>query len=263
MGTPAIVTMTTDFGIQGHYVGAMKGALLSVNPYVQIVDINHEVTSHDLLHGAFTLQCAYSYYPSQTVHLVVVDPGVGSERRGLILISENYFFVAPDNGVLSLVARQEKIIKSISIESDRYFRRPVSSTFHGRDIFAPVAGWLARGVDADEFGPRVDDIVHLNLPPVRPLEAGLEGEVLHIDKFGNIITNLRPEQMAGALEGRQVRFVLNGREVKQVVESYAEAGQDEIVALVGSSQYYEIAAREKSAAVLLGAKRGMKVELRF
>lgn len=261
----ALVTMTTDFGLREHYVGAMKGSLLSVNPDVTIVDISHEVAAHDLLAGAFTLRCAYQYFPARTIHLVVVDPGVGSERRGLVMVTDEYYFVAPDNGVLSLVAEREDVRRVISIEAEHYFRQPVSATFHGRDIFAPVSGWLAKGIDPENFGPPLDDFVRLSLPPVQEREGGFQGHVLHIDKFGNGITSFSVEEVGAAVEKcGQPRFQVNGHTVTRLVSNYSEVEQaDEVFALVGSSGFYELAAQKKSAAVLLGLRRGMKVDLQI
>lgn len=260
----SLITFTSDFGTREYYVGAVKGAILNLHPEATIVDISHEVASHDLLEGAFTLLCAYSYFPTKTIHLVVVDPGVGSKRRGVIVSTEHFYFVAPDNGVLSLIYNRENVSRVVSIESEHYFRRPVSPTFHGRDIFGPVAAWLAKGIDIGNFGPQVEDYVRLALPqPRKVAENRLQGVVLHIDKFGNIITNLAPEQIRSGLgrEPRPSRFFLDGREIAHHYRFYAEAGPDEVFFLLGSSGYYEIATLKKPAARLLNARRGARVEV--
>lgn len=262
-GAP-IITLTTDFGSRESYVGALKGSILSVCSEVNLVDITHEVSSHDLLEGAFTLLCAYSYFPPKTIHLVVVDPGVGSSRRGIIIATDSFSLVGPDNGILSLVCGRERVSRVISIESEQYFRRPVSSTFHARDIFGPVAAWIARGVRLTEFGPEVSDYTQLPLPqPQKLAENRVEGVVLHIDKFGNIITSLSPEGVHRVLgqERLPAKFVLDSQEISCHYRFYSEATSNKVFSLIGSSGYYEIAALKQPAAQILNAKRGAKIQL--
>ena len=259
-----IITFTSDFGSREYYVGSVKGAILSACPSANIVDLSHSVASHDLLEGAFTLLCSYSCFPPRTIHLVVVDPGVGSERKSILVVTENYYFIGPDNGVLSLVYEKEEVSRVISIEAEHHFRQPVSPTFHARDILGPVAGNLARGFQPDKFGPEIKEFTRLTLPAPRKVSEGrLEGIVLHVDKFGNLITNLSPPA-AAHLMGRQVspaEFQLGDRKVSCHVEYYAQAPQSELVSLVGSSGFYEIAALKKPAARLLNAHRGTKVRM--
>jgi len=261
-----IITFTSDFGSREHYVGAVKGVLLGVCPNATIVDISHDVGSHDLLEAAFVVAAAYPFYPPRTVHLVVVDPTVGSSRRGIIALTDSAYFVAPDNGVLSLVYASEPVVRVVAIEADHYFRKPVSATFHGRDVFAPVAGRLAGGADIDRFGSAVSDYVKFALPPVHQLTANkLEGIVLHIDKFGNAITNITPGEVK-RLIGRDARPALirvNGKEITAYRRYYSESNADEFFSLLGSTGYYEIAAAKKPAARLLEIKRGSKVEVEF
>ena len=264
MATDPIITFTSDFGNREYYVGAVKGTILNICPSARIVDVSHEVSSHDLLEGAFTLVCTYAHYPAKTIHLVVIDPGVGSKRRGIIVSTDHYYFVAPDNGVLSLLDCQENINRVISIETERYFRRPISPTFHARDIFGPVAAWIARGIDIANFGPDVKDYCRLKLPPVQKLsENRLGGVVLHIDKFGNVITNISPREVSALLgpERTLVRFLANGQEITAHCRFYAEAPGGKIFSLTGSSGYYEIAAFKQSAAKLLNLKCGGEVQL--
>ncbi len=264
MHSAPVITFTSDFGTREYYVGAVKGTVLSACPEARIVDVSHDVASHDLLEGAFTLLCAYSSFPSRTIHLVVVDPGVGSSRRAIIAVTENYFFVGPDNGVLSLVYQHDEVSRVISIEAEHHFRQPVSPTFHGRDIFGPVAGKLAHGIAPDKFGPEVKDFVRLSLPqPTRVAQDQVEGVVLHIDKFGNIITNLSPQAVAKAI-GRTARpqaFALGEHRVSKHVAYYAQASGDQLFSLLGSSGFYELAAMRKPAARIMGAKRGAKVRM--
>lgn len=264
MPAEPIITFTSDFGNREYYVGAVKGAILSVDPQACIVDITHEIASHDLLEAAFTLLCAYSTFPHRTIHLVVVDPGVGSQRRGIIVVTDNYCFVGPDNGAFSLIYNREHVSRVISIEAEHYYRRPVSATFHGRDIFGPVVGWMARGIEVGNFGPEVVDYVRLSLPPSRKVgDHQIEGWVLHVDKFGNIITSLSPEEVRMCLgaERRPSRFLIDSQEISRHCRYYSEAGPEELFSLVGSSGYYEIAAQKKSAARLLNVKRGAKIQL--
>ncbi len=264
MSDNPIITFTSDFGSREHYVGAVKGVLLGACPNATIIDISHEVGSHDLLDAAFVLAGAYPFFPPRTVHLVVVDPTVGSNRRAIAACTESAYFVAPDNGVLSLVYAREPVMRVVAIEADHYFRKPVSPTFHGRDVFAPVAGRLAGGTDIDNFGPPITDYVKFALPPVQKVtENKLEGIVLHIDKFGNAITNITPEEVK-RLTGREARPAVvrvNGKEITANRRYYSESNADEFFSLLGSTGYYEIAAAKKPAARLLEIKRGNKVEL--
>src|SRR6266567_4688587 len=181
-----MITLTTDFGLTEHYVGAMKGVIHSINPVVQMADITNSVQSFDILDGAIAISQAYSYFPNGTVHLVVVDPGVGGQRRPILATIGEHLFVAPDNGILSLVYEREERITVRHITSEHYFRHPVSNTFHGRDVFASVAGYMTKGVEITKFGDEIKDYVRFAAP--RPKSSGpnsWKGVVLKIDKFGN------------------------------------------------------------------------------
>lgn len=262
--TARIVTFSSDFGTRDYYVGAVKGAILGLNPEVNIIDLNHDVPSHDILAGAFVLAGSYDLFPSGTIHLAVVDPGVGSSRRGLVVSTERHLFVVPDNGLLSLVYQRETVSQVISIESEHYFRRPVCPTFHARDIFGPVAAWLSRGIDPSKFGPPVTDYRRLTLPAVTRTDQGeIEGRVVHVDKFGNVITSLRAEDLPGR-DGAPGSFIcsFNGRTIRQLHRYYDEGSSEEPFLIVGSSGYLEIALSRRPASALLEARRGMKVTLR-
>ncbi len=257
-----IITLTTDFG-EGYYAGATKGAILDVCPQACIVDITHQITSHDVLEASFSLLCSYPYYPPHTVHLVVVDPGVGSERRGLIVSAGQQIFVGPDNGVFSLVYNREQVDKVICIDSSRHFRAQVSSTFHGRDVFGPVAAWLARGNPMESFGEETEDYVGGTVLPVQKIgENLLEGMVIHVDKFGNVITSFSPADISDLL-GRTgtPKFFVKGKEISRQYEFYAEAEPGEVFSLVGSSGYYELAAHREPASAILDVNRGERIEL--
>jgi S-adenosylmethionine hydrolase len=264
MATP-LITFSSDFGTREHYVGAVKGVLLSTNPDVQIVDLFHDVPSHDILAGAFSVAGSCPLFPSGTIHLVVVDPGVGSSRRGLIASTEKHLYVAPDNGVLSLIFEREPVSRVVSIEAEHYYRQPVSSTFHGRDIFAPVAAWLSRGVDLTKFGPEITDHRRLSLPPLRRLETGgLQGLVLHIDKFGNVITNFRAADLKSlpAMD-RPFRLQVGDLVIEDFVKCYEESPEGRPFLILGSGGYLEVAALKQSAGQILNVRRGSRLVLLF
>ena len=257
-----IITLITDFG-EGYYVAAMKGVILDICRDACLVDITHDIRSHDVLEGAFTLLCTYPYFPSKSVHIVVVDPGVGSERRGIIVATNDHYFVGPDNGVFSFVYNRESVKKVISIESQLYLRGTISPTFHGRDAFSPVAAWLALGTPLEKFGEEIKDYSGATVLPVQKMEDNrIEGMVIHVDKFGNIITSISPENTAELLGNSGTpKFFVNGQEITHHYSYYAEAAPGEIFALIGSSGYYEIAAHRSRAADILGVERGEKVQL--
>ncbi len=257
-----IITLITDFG-EGYYVAAMKGVILDICQDACIVDITHDIRSHDVLEGAFTLLCTYPYFPPKSVHVAVVDPGVGSKRRGIIVATDDHYFVGPDNGVFSFVYNREQVRKVISIESQLYQRGTVSPTFHGRDVFSPVAAWLALGTQLEKFGQEIEDYAGATVLPVQKVEENrLEGMVIHVDKFGNIITSISRDNASQLLgsEGTP-KFFLNGHEITHYYSFYAEASPGEVFTLLGSSGYYEIAAHKKRAADILGVERGEKVQL--
>jgi hypothetical protein len=264
MADPRVVTFTTDFGLQDPFVGIMHGVVLSIHPETQIVDISHAVASYDLTDGAWTIAQAYKFFPPRTVHVVVVDPGVGSTRRPILAETDDYIFVAPDNGVLSLVEAREPRFTVRHITADRYFLQPVSQTFHGRDIFAAVAGWLSVGVTPGDFGPEVSDYLKLQFPVVEHVAANsLRGAVIKVDKFGNLITNLSELDIAPILGATPPRFelLISGSNITHISHSYAEGGEGDVFAIVGSSGYLEIAARQASAAQKLQAGVGTPVGL--
>jgi S-adenosyl-L-methionine hydrolase (adenosine-forming) len=264
MAEPRVVTFTSDFGLQDPFVGIMHGVVLNIHPETRIVDVSHSVASYDLRDGAWTIAQAYRFFPPRTVHVVVVDPGVGSARRPLLAETDDYIFVAPDNGVLTLVEARETRFTVRHITADRYFLQPVSQTFHGRDVFSPVAGWLSKGIAPADFGPEVSDYVRLQFPVVERVAAnGLRGTVIRVDKFGNLITNLSELDVAPILGATPPRFelLLSGASIKRISHSYADGGEDEVFAILGSSGYLEIAARQASAAQKLQAGVGTPVGL--
>lgn len=257
-----IITLTTDFGLNDHFVGTMKGVILSIVPQAEIVDICHTVQAFDILDGALALAHSYTYYPSGTVHLVIVDPGVGSARRPILASSEEYNFVAPDNGVLSLMYAREERLSVRHITADHYFLQPVSNTFHGRDIFAPVAAYLAKGVDHEKFGEEISDYVRFNAPKPKAVdEKTFRGVVLRVDRFGNLITNFTPEDVPAIFQNGASAFkvVVGKKEISSLRQNYAEGAPGEVFAIVGSMGYLEIAANRGAAAQLLGVGKGAEV----
>ena len=255
-----IITLTTDYGTNDHLVGTLKGVILKINPDVTIVDITHEVAPYDLLDGALAIASAYRYFPARTIHVVIVDPGVGTERRPLLVSGETQYFVAPDNGVLSLVYEQETALLVRHATAEHYFLQPVSKTFHGRDIFAPVAGWLSKGWQSASMGEEISDYKRFALPKPKAADGVTQGTVLRMDHFGNLLTNFRPDDMPdGALKSGTLKMQVNGKEVKRLVETFAQGEPGEPVALVGSSGFIEIAVNKGNAARVVGAGRGAAV----
>jgi S-adenosylmethionine hydrolase len=252
-----ILTLTTDFGLSDHYVGAMKGVILGICPRAQIVDISHQVTPYAIAEGAFLIAQAYGAFPSGTVHAVVVDPGVGSDRRPILMEAAGQYFVAPDNGVLAMVFAREKH-KVRVISNARYFRHPVSQTFHGRDIFAPVAAHVAAGVAASRMGKIIADYVRPQFE--KPRQTGPRtwvGEILHIDRFGNIVTNFHVDDFPAFEE-----LAIGRAKARRLVSSYAEAKVGELVAIVGSSGYLELSMKQASAAEKLSCHTGNACQIR-
>jgi S-adenosyl-L-methionine hydrolase (adenosine-forming) len=261
-----IITLTTDFGLNDHFVGTIKGVILDIIPDVQIVDICHSVQAFDVLDGALTIAQAYSYFPTGTVHLVVIDPGVGTERRGLVVSSDRHHFVAPDNGVLSLVYASEERLHVRHVTAEHYYRQPVSNTFHARDIFAPVAAYLAKGVDPDKFGHEISDFIRFNAPKPKPAEGNtLRAVVLKVDRFGNLITNITPQDAPALFAEHPAPFkiAVGKREITEIQTNYAQGAPGEVFGILGSMGYLEIPANRGSAAQIVGAGKGADVNLKL
>ena len=262
MPRKSIITLITDFGTNDHFVGTMKGVIYNINPSVEIVDITHQVAAYDIFDAAFMLAQSYRFFPPDTIHLVVVDPGVGTSRRPLLARSLAYKFVAPDNGVLSLIYEREENVEVRHITADHYFLNPVSSTFQGRDIFAPIVGWLSKGVEVDKFGEPISDFIKFSSPkPKRVGDNLIKGVVLKVDKFGNILTNLRPEDLAQLFTENPPPFkiIINQHEITRLNLAYSMGKPGELFAIVGSSGYLEICTNRGSAAKLLNVNRGVDV----
>jgi len=259
-----IITLTTDFGTNDHFVGAMKGVILEIVPDAQIVDICHAVQAFDVLDGALTISQAYSYFPNRTVHVVVVDPGVGTARRPIVASCDKYHFVAPDNGVLSLVYAKEERMHVRHITSEHYFLQPVSNTFHARDIFAPVAAYLAKEVDSLKFGDEIDDYTKFSAPKPKAVDANrLRGVVLKVDRFGNLVTNVTPQDAPAlfAAGARGFKIIVGKSEITEIHSTFAEGAPGEVFGILGSMGFLEIAANRGAAAQLAGAGKGTDVTI--
>ena len=273
----AIITLTTDFGMADAYVAAMKGVILSINPEAKLIDICHTIKPQNIPQAAFVLSTAYRFFPQNTIHLVVVDPGVGTERRAIILRTPIACFVAPDNGVLSYVIQQfitgglkglinnrqqielEPELEAVAITRPQFWRSPVSPTFHGRDIFAPVTARLSLGFPPTDFGETITSVTMLPLPqPYRASDGSLVGHILHIDSFGNLITNIKGDDLP---QTRQTITIEVGNQfISGLSRTYAEG--EGLLALVGSSGYLEVSLKGGSAKALLDAEVGNEVRIR-
>jgi S-adenosylmethionine hydrolase len=272
----SIITLTTDFGYEDAYVGAMKGAILSINPAASIIDVSHSVGPQNILQGAFLLSAAYRYFPKDTIHMAIVDPGVGSDRQGVILKTPSATFVAPDNGILSYIIDDlfsiegqlpdeqtqdltevvfKKGLEAAAITDPRFWRHPVSSTFHGRDIFAPVAAGLSLGISLYEFGEKVNSLHIICVPKPFGSEGSLMGKVLHIDHFGTLITNIKSND----LPGKEAVVEVAGYCIQGISDYYAQ--KEGVMAVVGSSGYLEISLRDGSACDFLGAIVGGEIKV--
>lgn len=253
-----IVALLTDYGLQDSYAGILKGALLSANPRARIVDVTHDIPPQDVREASRVLAAAHPYFPDGTVFVAVVDPGVGTERAVLAAETRRHFFLAPDNGLLGFLEREGELRRAVRVTESKYFRRPLSSTFHGRDLFAPVAGRIAAGLDLARLGPRLRTLPGI---PVAPLEADatrVRGRVVSVDRFGNLITDIpskllqRPEK----IRIRAGRFVL-----RSLSRTYADVRKGALAALVGSTGHLEISVNQGDASRLTRVRRGALVRV--
>lgn len=258
MARPTVAVLT-DFGTRDHYAGTIKAVVLSVCPDATLVDIGHEIPPHDVLAGALELAACYRFFPTGTVFLVVVDPGVGSSRRGLAADTGDYRFVAPDNGVLSIVFRETPPKRVVELTERKYALPTVSRTFEGRDRFAPAAGWLAKGINLVSLGKSVTDFRMLELPKLTVLPDRIEGEVVRVDRFGNLITNIDRRTFDQFSRDGSIAVRVGSHDVRRLVATYAEAAPGELCALFGSTDHLEIAVNAADAASMLGLSRGAQV----
>jgi S-adenosyl-L-methionine hydrolase (adenosine-forming) len=256
-----IIALLTDFGTASHYAGTMKGVVLTLCPDVTLVDITHDIPPHDVLTGAFELAASYKYFPAGTIFLAVVDPGVGSSRRGLIADTGEYRFVAPDNGVLTAVLREHKPKRVVELTERRYARPTVSRTFEGRDRFAPAAAWLAKGTEPTAMGRPVTAWLQLEIPEPHEEQTALVGEVVLVDRFGNLVTNIDRRRFDQFRHDASISIAVDGQIVDRLVATYAEAPAGSICALFGSSDHLELALNGGSAARQLGLGRGAAIRI--
>lgn len=250
-----VIALITDFGTRDYFVAAMKGAILSVNPRAIVVDVTHEISPQDAKSASFTLRACYTDFPPKTIFVAVVDPGVGSRRRAILVETNKYFFVAPDNGLLSFVFEEEKDYHVFELTDKKYFNQNISRTFHGRDVFAPVAAHLSKGVETDKLGREITDFVRFKTDKPRKIsENETEAEIIYADNFGNLITNLTKNDLPE-------RFALEIKEIiiEKYLEFFAQAGKGELFMILGSAGFLEIAAFKDSAKKILNVKAGDRV----
>ena len=249
------IALLTDFGTRDYFVGAVKGAILSVNETARIIDITHEIPPQDIFTASFTLRACYQDFPDKTIFLAVVDPGVGSNRRAILVETGDYFFIAPDNGLLSFVFDKEADFRVFELTDERFFAAKVSRTFHGRDVFAPCAAYLSRGIEPSEFGNEIKDFVRFKTAKPQTIsQTEIEAEITHIDYFGNLITNLEQTDLP-----EKFTLEINERKIEKMQNFFAEAEKGEMFMILGSAGFLEIVAFRDSAAKLLNAKIGQKI----
>jgi S-adenosylmethionine hydrolase len=255
-----LITLLSDFGTRDAYVASMKGIILGLNPQAVLVDLTHEIPPQDVRAGALNLATAAPYFPPDTIHLAVVDPGVGSSRRALAARCRDQLWVGPDNGLFYLIFSQASF-SIVSLENSRYFRPQVSATFHGRDIFAPIAAHLSLGVDLSRFGPEFTDPVSLDLPEPRFTPEAISGEIIYVDRFGNLISNIPAADLMAWLGDRDLSLTAGPLALRGLARTYSDAAPGEFLALVGSHGFLEIACAGDNAARRLNAGLGLPIVL--
>ena len=258
--SPHIISLLTDFGTQDGFVGIMKGVILGINPSASIVDLSHEVPPQDILTGALILRSAVAFFPSRTIHVVVIDPGVGSGRRAIMVETATALLVGPDNGVLSLAAPPDSVQRIIHLTNRQYFLPHVSQTFHGRDVFAPVAAHVSRGVPLEECGPSVTSMEQLTLPTVERATTQVAGCVIAIDRFGNLVTNITATDLL-PFPMERLSVSIGPVQIYSLASTYASVPVGAVTALINSWGFLEIAVRNGSAAQQLGVQRGSLVTI--
>jgi len=258
------ITVTTDFGTKDVYVGVMKGVILSINPDVTIVDITHEIEAGNIKEASFLLKDAYSYFPKGTIHVAVVDPGVGGKRRAIAVRSKGYFFVGPDNGIFWQIIKDDKDAIVVHLKNKKYFLAEISSTFHGRDIFAPVAAHISKDVDIRDMGDVIDDPVRLEIEKPKFLEGKIIGCAIREDNFGNIITNISKKDIIRHFhELKDIEVIVGDKKISQISRTYSDVGKGELLALIGSSGFLEISANMKKASEIVGKNiKELRIEIR-
>lgn len=255
------ISLLTDFGLDDNFVGVMKAVILKVNPRVKILDICHGVLPQDISEAAFLLASSFKYFPRGTVHLIVVDPKVGSRRKAVVVKTRNYFFVAPDNGVLSLALQKEKPLKIVEIKNSKYFLKPVSATFHGRDIFAPVAAHLTCGREINNFGKKLASYQKLDFPKIKFSANTLSGRIIYIDRFGNLVSNIGKKEFFGFVKKARFKISVKNTTIDKLSGSYSESYPLRPLALFDSFNFLEISVNSNSAEKILYAKKGTRIKV--
>jgi S-adenosyl-L-methionine hydrolase (adenosine-forming) len=258
---PAIITLTTEFGVGSRYVAAMKGVILTINPHAQIIDLSHAVPARDIRAGAITLAESACWFPSGTIHVVVVDPGVGSKRRIVYAQIGNHQFVAPDNGVLSRLATANRPAKIVGVDDPKYWQPEVSRTFHGRDIMAPIAARLSLGLAPEKLGPPLQQLVELPWAEVQQVPNRIEGEVIEVDSFGNLITNITRAMLDGVPGGDSVIITCEDHETQGIFATFSDQPPMTLMAHVGSTGRLELAVVDENASAMLGVRVGAPVRV--
>lgn len=251
------IALLTDFGTKDYFIGAMKGVIFQINDKAKIIDITHEIEPQNIKSASFTLRACYKNFPVKTIFVAVVDPGVGSERRAILVDSGEYFFIAPDNGLLSFLFNETGNFHVYEITNEKHFNQPVSKTFHGRDIFAPCAAHLSKGISPNLFGGKIKDFK--TLPQNKPQKVSdnlIDAEIIHIDRFGNLITNLNKDDLP-----RTFSIEINGQKISTFQTYFSESERNEIFMIFGSAEFLEIAAYENSAQKILNAKINDKIKV--
>lgn len=263
MKASGFVTLMTDFGIADGFVGIMKGVIYTINPKAVIIDISHEIQAQDIHGAAFLLEASYKYFPAGTVHTVVVDPGVGSQRRSVAIETDRYYFVAPDNGVFTPVLHNENVLNVVELTEQRYFLDRISNTFHGRDIFAPIAAYLSKGVPMDKMGGKAENLIRLDFPEPEVDQVGITGKIIHIDRFGNLITNISQGLFDKIISGRHFSINLADVKLDRVNTAYAGVDAGEPLAIFNSFDSLEIGINCGSAAKILNSQKGDIVRIKL
>lgn len=256
----SIITLLTDFGFKDNFVGVVKGVIVGINPRAHIIDLCHEVAPQDIKGAAFALKTAYKYFPKDTIHLVIIDPGVGSQRLPILVKTKDYYFIGPDNGVLSLALENEEIEGIIYLDNYEFHLSPVSNTFHARDIFAPVAGQLSKGLSFQLFGKGIKNYKKIKLPQPKISPRSIEGEIIYIDRFGNLFTNVS-QGLKDKIKKPIIK--IKNKTIRGIKSSYAQAKPGTLLAIWGSSGFMEIAVNLGSAEDKLNAKVGDKIEIKI
>ena len=258
-----IITLLTDFRTRDHYVASMKGVILGINPRATLIDISHQINPQDIQEAAFLLASVITFFPEETIHLAVVDPGVGGPRKPILVVTSRCYFIGPDNGIFTLVLHREEVKQVVTLTNQRYFLPRVSSTFHGRDVFAPVAAHLSLGTRPESFGGEIDAWESLRMAEPEQDGRGIRGEIVHIDGFGNLISNIDEKTFFDATRSHNFLIKMGRQRIHSLRKGYWEGKEGEVMALIGSGGFLEISMRERSAQTSLRKKRGDRIEVRI